>query len=77
MFREINHRDSDAISVALLWNDSAKDRPEEPQFKVEVTDAKEDQNFTLSLDNFEDAREAYYHPFGVANRYLKSGKVRA
>jgi hypothetical protein len=77
MFKEINNRESNGISVTLSWNDSAKDRPEEPQFLVEVSDVKENQNFTLSLDCFDDAKEAYYHPFGVANRYLKSGKVAA
>lgn len=77
MFRQLDSRENDGITVSLYWNDSAKDRPEEAEFQVEVFDVKDTQYFTLSIDTFENAREAYFHPFAVANRYLKSGKIAA
>jgi hypothetical protein len=77
MFRELDGRNSAGISVTLFWNDSPDSNLSDPLYRVDVFDASNGQNFTLSLDTFQDAREAYYHPFGVANRYLKSGKVTA
>lgn len=77
MFRELNSRSNAGITVTLFWNDSPDSRLSEPEFRVDVFDVSTNQNFVLGLDTFTDAREAYYHPFGVANRYLKSGKVAA
>lgn len=73
--REIDTRDSDGISVALLWDDSAKNDSSKHEFQVKVCDLRDEKLFTLLADNFSDAREAFYHPYGVANFYLKSGRM--
>lgn len=77
MSRELTSRFNAGITVSLLWDDSAKVDPTIPEFQVEVFDAKNDNHFVLALDTFQDAREAYFHPFATASRYLKSGKITA
>jgi hypothetical protein len=75
--RELTSRFNAGIEVTLFWNDSAESDPRFPEFHIAVIDISDGTNFTLSADTFEDAKECYYHPFGVANRYLKSGKIAA
>lgn len=77
MLKEINQRESDGVTVTFFWNDSAKNNPSVPEFKIVVIDAKCEENFTLDADTFEDAKECYYHPFASASRVLKTGKVSA
>jgi len=77
MLRELDSRENDRITVRLLWNDSAKIDPTVSEFQVKVIDAKEGERFSISLDTFNAAREAYFHPYGVRDSLLKSGKVAA
>ena len=77
MLKEINGRESDGISVTLLWEDSTKTNPTKPEFEVRVVDSKRGEDFAIQCDTFPQAKSAYYHPFAVANSALKSGRIAA
>jgi hypothetical protein len=77
MLRELNERTNAGITVRLLWDDRGKVNPLISEFSVLVFDANGTQTMVFRLDNFDDAREAYYHPFASRNLALKAGKIAA
>jgi hypothetical protein len=77
MLRELNQRSNGGITVSLLWDDSAKINPKVSEFQVRVSDDNGNRKFVFRLDNFEDAKEAYFHPYASRNLALKTGKIAA
>jgi hypothetical protein len=77
MLRELNERNNGGIIVRLLWDDDAKNNPKLSEFQVRVFDSNGNRKMVFRLDNFNDAREAYFHPFASRNLALKTGKVAA
>ena len=75
MLRELTERGSNGITVWLLWNDSPDFSRDGYQFQVKVQDVKGEDLITIYCDTFEQAREAFHHPFAIRNSYLKSGRI--
>ena len=57
--RELAFRESDGLSVRLLWH------PREDAVTVAVQDVRTDHRFELPVDR-QRALEAFYHPFAYA-----------
>jgi hypothetical protein len=58
-WKELATRDSDGLTVSLLWD------PATDAVKVTVADSRLDHDFELHVDGA-DALSAYYHPFALA-----------
>ena len=58
--RELDHRTNDGIDVRLLW-DPAADRA-----LVQVTDAKADVEFEVTVRPGERALDVFHHPYAYA-----------
>ena len=58
-WKELATRDSDGLTVSLLWD------PATDAVKVTVADARLDHDFELHVDGA-DALSAYYHPYALA-----------
>jgi len=57
--RELAFRESDGVSVCLLWH------PHEDAVTVAVEDSRTDDRFELAVERRR-ALEAFYHPFAYA-----------
>ena len=77
MLRELTERSNGGITVRLLWDDSAASDGHSAEFQVHVFEGDEPANFVFMLDSFEEAREAYFHPYASRNLALKKGKITA
>ncbi|HET6864259.1 MAG TPA: hypothetical protein VFH37_03645 [Candidatus Saccharimonadales bacterium] len=58
-FRELNYREADGISVALVW------KPEDDSLSVLVDDAKAETAFEVSVTP-ETAVQVFEHPYAYA-----------
>ncbi len=59
-FRELDHRHSDGIDVRLLWH------PHEDRVRVDVSDSKTGEAFTVPVRPGQRAYDVFHHPFAYA-----------
>jgi hypothetical protein len=68
--RELDHRTTDGIEVALLWHTTGD------FVSVVVSDTKRGETFELVLDERDNAMDVFNHPYAhAARRGLELGSV--
>jgi hypothetical protein len=68
LFEELDQRESDGISVSLLW------RRLDNAIAVSVHDGRSDERFSLRV-TAEQALDAFRHPFAYAARSLETASL--
>jgi hypothetical protein len=66
--KELAHRSSDGIDVALYWNEQTN------RVTLTVCDARSAEDFELEVDRAS-ALDAYRHPFAYAGKERTGGKI--
>lgn len=77
MLKELDSRDSDGIIVSLFFETNSKNSPTISPLLVTVSDTRTEETISIPCETVKAAREAFAHPYAVADSILNPSRVAA